>query len=229
MFELLKILVYDVLKKQYGTLSVASRRVSARTNPPGYTLTLSLVEPSTGSADSANQSAPLLKPGDRSPAWPLLPSQTWALLKSCVEFLSWQDAKFFSIEYLQATIDMHNIELQNIHLSGIPTTHTLPFDAVALVFAAFSLGAAHEGLFENARFYFDISIRMVEHHAGQATLDLCLTYLMQHMSALRMGTSNYAQGIITRAVEVAHDLHLQHGRQGVQGLQLYMLIYMADQ
>jgi hypothetical protein len=105
----------------------------------------------------------------------------------------------------------------------------LPVDTIALVFAALAFGAVATGEPSHGRFYFEVSTEMVKHSVGLPTLDLCLSYFLQHLLALRSGTSNYAQGIISQAIHVAHALGLQQNTHGKRGLLLFMLIYMADQ
>lgn len=59
---------------------------------------------------------------------------------------------------------------------------------------------------------------------GLATLALCLACFLQHMYALRTGTSNHARGFLVQAISHAHDLRLPHNVHGLRGLQLYLLI-----
>lgn len=109
------------------------------------------------------------------------------------------------------------------------TTTSLPLDTIALIFAALALGAVATGEPGHGRFYFGVSTEMVKHFVGAPTLDLCLAYFLQHLFALRSGTSNYAQGIMAQAIQIAHGLGLHENSHGIRGLQLFLLIYMADQ
>lgn len=146
--------------------------------------------------------------------------------------MGFQDAKLVDIDNLHATTRSYQEHLQDLSLSNAlttATTHGLPCDSIGLVFAALALGAVAGGEFGHGRFYFGISTEMVKHFVGQPTLDLCLAYFLQHVFALRSGTSNYAQGIMAQAVQIANGLGLYDNSHGIQGLQLYLLIYMADQ
>jgi len=109
------------------------------------------------------------------------------------------------------------------------TRARLPVDMLASVFAALALGAVATGEPGHSRFYLGVSTEMVKYFVGQPTLNLCLSYFLQHLLALRSGTSNYAQGIIFQAIHVARALGLQQNSHGNRGLLLFSLIYMADQ
>lgn len=198
----------------------------------GYTLNCALVEPPSCRPSGLNISTSPLAPVDTNapPAFTL--AQTWNLLKTFRKFMGFQDTKLVDIEELHATIRSHQEFLQDLSPSNtavMATTHRLPCDAIGLVFAALALGAVASGEFGHGRFYFGISTEMVKHFVGQPTLELCLAYFLQHVFALRLGTSNYAQGIMAQAVQIANGLGLYDNSHGIQGLQLYLLIYMADQ
>lgn len=146
--------------------------------------------------------------------------------------MGFQDAKLVDIEELYATIQLHQEDLHHLsptNASVTATTQRLPCDAIGLVFASLALGAVASGDFGHGRFYFGVSTELVKHFVGQPTLELCLTYFLQHVFALRLGTSNYAQGIMAQAVQIANGLGLHDNSHGIPGLQLYLLIYMADQ
>jgi hypothetical protein len=148
------------------------------------------------------------------------------------KFIGWQDAHLIDIDELHNTARKHIEYLAALSFSiarvtGIPLC--LPADTVALIFATVAIGAVATGELSHGQFYFDISIEMAKHFVGRATLDLCLACFLQHVFALRTGTSNHARSIIAHAIQNAHDLGLHHNSHGTRGLRLYLLIYMADQ
>lgn len=120
-------------------------------------------------------------------------------------------------------------DLSSRGISVLLTRTHLPADTIALLFAALALGAVATGEFRHGLFYFEVSTEMVKYFVGQPTLDLCISYYLQHLLALRSGTSNYAQGIISQAIHVARALGLQRNSHGNRGLLLFLLIYMGDQ
>lgn len=198
----------------------------------GYILICALVEPSLCEPRATGSSLSSLVQLDTSSPLPLSSAQTWKLLTNFQKFMGWQDAQLVDVEHLQAVARTFIDQLQDLSPSVVlmtVTAHRLPLDAVALMFGAFALGAVATGEISHGRIYFNVSTELVKHYVGQSTLELCLAYFLQHVFALRIGTLNYAQSIIAQAIQIAHDLDIQRNRHGVQGLQLYLLIYMADQ
>lgn len=121
------------------------------------------------------------------------------------------------------------VDLSPRGISMLLTTTRVPVDTIALTFAALALGAVSTGESGHGRFFFEASNEMVKHFVGQSTLELCLSYFLQHLLAIRFGTSNYAQGIISQAIHIARVLGLQQNSHENRGLLLFLLIYMADQ
>lgn len=145
--------------------------------------------------------------------------------------MGWQPP-LLDIEELHATACTNLGTLQDVLASGVTaavTQHTMPVDSIALIFAALALGAVATGDIGHGCFYFGVSTEMVKHFVDRPTLDLCLVYFLQHTFALRSGTSNYAQGIMAHAIQVSHGLGLHKSSHGIRGLQLFLLLYMADQ
>ncbi|KAK4498621.1 hypothetical protein PRZ48_011280 [Zasmidium cellare] len=195
----------------------------------GYALKCALVEPPSCRPGGIAGSA-VSQPANAPP--PLTLPQAWGLLKSFRKFMGFQDTKLVDIEELHGSVRNHLDSMQGLtpsNASAILSTRRLPSDSIGLVCAALALGAVASGEFGHGRFYFAISTELVKHFVGQPTLELCLAYYLQHVFALRSGTSNYAQGIMAQAVQIANGLGLYDNSYGVQGLQLYLLIYMADQ
>lgn len=197
-----------------------------------YVLSCALLEPSSCETEAVTSSSPLVaQPGAGSPL-PLSPTRAWSLLTAFQKFMGWQDADLVDIEDLHATActcTEHLLDSVPSVVSRTIASQRLPADSVALMFSALALGAVASSDFGHGRFYFDISTEVVKHSVGHATLELCLAFFLQHAFALRVGTLNYAQTIIRQAIQGAHDLELHHNKCGIQGLQLYLLIYMADQ
>lgn len=145
--------------------------------------------------------------------------------------MGWQPP-LVDIEELHATACTYLGTLQDVLASGVTvavTETTMPVDSIALIFAALALGAVATGDIGHGCFYFGVSTEMVKHFVDRPTLDLCLVYFLQHTFALRSGTSNYAQGIMAHAIQISHGLGLHENSHGIRGLQLFLLIYMADQ
>lgn len=198
----------------------------------GYKFDCALVEPPSCRPWAAGTSISLLSQSDVDAPPPLSSPQVWYLLTAFRKLMGWQDAKIVDVNELDATARKHlepSLDLSPSEVSMVVTRNRFPVDSIALIFAALALGAVATGEFGHGRFYFGVSTEMVKHFVGRPTLDLCITYFLQHVFALRSGTSNYAQGIMAQAVQVAHDLGLQENSHGIRGLQLFLLIYMADQ
>ena len=198
----------------------------------GYVLSCTLAEPPSSSPNSLSSLIPSIEQNDAQPASPLDVAEIWKLLVAFRKFMGWQDAMLVDIEDLHAVASSHIQHLReptSAAMSTMVTRHALPADTSALIFVAMSLGAVANADFKRGCFCFDVSIELVKQFVGQPTLHLCVAYFLQHTFALRAGTTNYAQGIVVQAIQVAHDLGLHRNLYGVQGLQIYLLIYMADQ
>ena len=146
--------------------------------------------------------------------------------------MGWQDPPLVDIEELNSLACSYLEALQDLVASGVAATvaeTAMPVDSIALMFAALALGSVATGELGHGCFYFGISTEVVKHFVERPTLELCLAFFLQHVFALRSGTSNYAQGIMAQAVQVARGLGLHENLCGVRGLQLFLLIYMADQ
>lgn len=136
------------------------------------------------------------------------------------------------IEELNASFLEHLTTLSDLSSGAIAVLLTkarLPVDTIALVFAALALGSVALGESGHGKFYFGVSTEMVKYFVDRPTLNLCLSYFLQHLLALRSGTSNHAQGIISQAIHVARALRLQQHSHGDRGTLLFLFIYMADQ
>lgn len=201
-------------------------------NAAGYEFDCALIEPQSGRSNAANLSASLHQDFDGQPQLPLSSAQVRHLLQCCAKFLGWQSPQLIDVEELHTAFRIHLetvVDLSPRGISVLLSRTRLPVDAIALIFAALALGAVATGEPGPGRFYFGVSTEMGKYCVGQLTLDLCLSYFLQHHLALRSGTSNYAQGIISQAIHVARALGLQKGSHGNRGLLLFMLIYMGDQ
>ncbi|KAF7191008.1 hypothetical protein HII31_07632 [Pseudocercospora fuligena] len=157
--------------------------------------------------------------------------RVWDLLTKFQQFMNWEDARLVELDELQAIAKAHSKDLQELSpssLVAIGKAHHL-LDSFALLLAAIALGSVALGCLDHGQFYSRISAEVVKHFEGRATLDLCLAYFLQHVFALRSGTSDDVQSILTSAIGTAHELCLHHKAHGIRGLQLYLLIYMADQ
>lgn len=106
------------------------------------------------------------------------------------------------------------------------TRTPLPVDIIALIFAALALGAVAKSEPSHGRFYSGVFTEIAKYFAGKPTLDLCLSYYLQHLLASPYGTSNYAQGMISQAIYVSRALELQKNSQGSRRLLLFVLIYI---
>lgn len=160
------------------------------------------------------------------------PAYTLFLLTTFRRFMGWEDASLVDIEDLHSVACRLSDRLEKPSASRVLTAvrkHRLPADSIALVFAAIAFGAVATNRLDHGKSYFSISTETLKHFVGQPTMDLCLALFLQHVFAIRTGTSNYAQGIIAQVIQVGHELGLHRGDHGIRGLQLYLLIYMADQ
>jgi hypothetical protein len=205
-------------------------RVSAQElNGAGYAFDCALIEPQSGRSPDASVPSQDI---DARPKLPLSPTQARFLIQRSAKLLGWRSSQMVDVEELYDAAVDHLMALTDLSTRGIAVLLTrirLPVDTIALVFAAFSLGAIATAETGHGRFYFDVSTEMVKYFVGPPTLNLCLSYFLQHLLALRFGTSNYAQGIISQAIHIAHTLGLQQQSHGSRGLLLFLLIYMADQ
>lgn len=180
----------------------------------------------------ATDSITLLTQPDAQPPPPLSSAQTWNLLQCFTKFMGWQDVDLIDIEELHAIACDHLPHLQDLSPVRVAVTiarNSLPVDSIALVFAALALGACATADLSHGVFFFSMSSEIVKHFVGHPTLDLCVAYFLQHVFALRSGTSNYAQGIIAQAVQAGQALGLHENSCGIMGCELFLLIYMADQ
>lgn len=105
----------------------------------------------------------------------------------------------------------------------------IPCDVLCLLFSALALGAALSGEAEYGRFCFHVSTALAERFVGSPSLDLCLSYFLQHGYVLRAGSSTHARALVAQTVQACHDLALPYASHSVRGLHLYLLVYMADQ
>ncbi|KEF52345.1 uncharacterized protein A1O9_11585 [Exophiala aquamarina CBS 119918] len=201
-------------------------------NTAGYEFDCALTEPQSCRPAAAHHSASHHQGCDAQPQLPLSSAQFQHLLECSAKFLGWRSPQLIDVEELHTTSRIHLETLVDLSPRGISVLVSrtrLPVDTIALVFAALALGAVATGEPGHGRFYFGVSTEMVKYCVGELTLDLCLSYFLQHLHALRSGTSNYAQGIILQAIHVSRALGLHQNTHGNRGLLLFMLIYMADQ
>lgn len=225
-FETLRTLVQAMLLRRYGETEMTSTQGLSLT-AVGYTMVCALIEPALCGSEAQSNSSN----GSELSAT-LDSTQAWDLFVKFHKFMSWQDANLVDLLKLHNTACTIIESSSTLSTSAVIMTATVshsPLDSVALVFAALALGAVASGDIVNGRLYFDISTEVTKHFVGKSTLDLCVADFLQHVFALRVGTSNYAQNIISQAIQHAHDLGLHRNSRGIQGLQLYLLIYMADQ
>lgn len=162
----------------------------------------------------------------------LYPAHILRLLDRFRGFMAWQDPPLIDIEELHSTACAHLEPLRDLVASGVAVVVTktdMPVDSIALLLAALALGCVATGELRHGYLYFGLSTEMAKHFMERPTLDLCLTYYLQHIFAMRSGTSNYAQGIMALAIQAAHGLGLDKNSHGTRGLLLFLLIYMADQ
>lgn len=148
--------------------------------------------------------------------------------------MGWEDAKFVDIERLHEIVQTYCKGLEELtypdkDLSTTVAAHRLPLDLTATVCGALAFGALANGEYARGQSYFTISTELAKHFAGIPSQELCLAYFLQHVFALRTGTSNYAQSIMAQTIQIAHEIGIHQGMYGTPGLQLYLLIYMADQ
>ena len=146
--------------------------------------------------------------------------------------MGWQQARLIILEDFCASIDPHLQRLTDLNpftASTIIAAYDLPIDTVALAYAVFALGMTAMNDLEGGQLYFDVSCEMVKYFVAPPTRQICMSYFLQHVFALRTGTLGFAHGIVAKAVRCAHDLDLHRQSTDTDGLQLYLLIYMADQ
>ncbi|KIW21508.1 hypothetical protein PV08_02088 [Exophiala spinifera] len=209
------------------------RCVGRRPQAIRYEFDCPLIEPQSCKPGPANGCGALHQDfDDDRPQLPLSSMQVRHLLQCSAKFLGFRDPGLVDVEELHAVSRLYLDTLVDLSPRGISmmlTRTRLPVDTIALIFAALALGAVASGELGSGRFYFGVSTDMVKYFVGQPTLNLCLSYFLQHLLALRSGTSYYAQGMISQAIYVAHELGLQQNSHGDRGLLLFLLIYMADQ
>nr|POF13028.1 hypothetical protein CFP56_10176 [Quercus suber] len=194
----------------------------------GYVMKCALVEPPS----TFMPSFPFNEHSGTALQGPIESRQLWDVLMAFQKLMGWQDAKLLDILELHATActyTEHVLDLTPNAVMASLATIQCPLDSIALVFVALALGSIATGELSHGQCFFNISTEVVKHFAGSPTVELCLGYYLQHVFALRTGTSNYQQGIIAQAVQTAHDLGLHRNAHGVQGLKLFLIIYMADQ
>ncbi|KPI38304.1 uncharacterized protein AB675_12075 [Cyphellophora attinorum] len=214
-YELTKGLVQDVLQRQHG-----------------YSFECMLVEPHSSVHQTTQSSAPTSRATIEQLNLPLSLSHVKHLLEHFDKIMGWPNPGLVDTRDLLMTARAYLALMIDISAEGLSTllkTTRLPMDSTALLFAALALGAVAKGDLNQGRFYFDTSLEMAKLFVSQQTLDLCLAYYLQHLLALRFGTSSYAQGIMAHAFLVAHHLGIQRNSHGNPGLRLFLLIYMADQ
>nr|POF26034.1 hypothetical protein CFP56_22182 [Quercus suber] len=194
----------------------------------GYVMTCALSEPLSLSKPPLSA----IELIDQHIQRPLQPERLWELLMGFQRLIGWQDAKLLDVQELHVTACTYAEHLLDLSPNGVRAsaiTEQFPLDSVALMFVALALGAIATGELSHGQTLFEISTEVVKHFAGSPSMQLCLAYYLQHMFALRIGTSNYQQGIIAQTVQTAHDLGLHRNTYGVQGLKLFLIVYMADQ
>jgi hypothetical protein len=229
-YELVKGLVQENLRKEYGSSPSSHLKVALML--AGYSFECVLVEPHASVHDSNHSSASISKPVFQQPELPLSLSHVEFLLEHFNRIMGWPHPQLVDTQDLLTTARTFLGIMVDLSAEGISTllkTTRLPMDSTALLFAALALGAVAMGDLAQSRFLFEASLEMVKLFANQQTLDLCLAYYLQHLLALRFGTSAYAQGIMAHTFLVAHHLGIQRNSHGNAGLRLFLLIYMADQ
>ena len=110
-------------------------------------------------------------------------------------------------------------------------TTTVPLDQVALVFAALATSNFESPDSRICPAFLELSIIVTEDYAGESTLHLALAVLLQHICALRTGTSNRAKALIAYAVRVSHNLGINRGAGSgntFQAARYYLLLYFFD-
>lgn len=154
------------------------------------------------------------------------------LLRECQRLMGGHDMNFFDPEILHTIVcvlSAQSPDLSPASILSICAANCLPIDSAALMLVAMAHGTTTEGNMTRGQLYFETSAEIIKHFTGQATIHSCLTLFLQHVFALRIGTLNYAQGLNVQAIQQAHTLGLHRNTHGNAGMQLYLLIYMADQ
>ena len=122
-----------------------------------------------------------------------------------------------------------NLPFEVDDLPDLLASHNLAFDATSLFFSALAVGALLSGQRHQAYNFFTMSTVAAERFVESPSYDLCLAYFLHHSYVVRAGTSTRARAMVAQCVQACHDLKLHHASYGVQGLHLYLLVYMADQ
>ena len=107
----------------------------------------------------------------------------------------------------------------------------MSLDRAGLLFATLALASytnADQAIFQSL---LELSTWMTEHYTCEPTLDLVLVLVVQYECALCADTTEAAQKLVKRAIDIAHELglHIPKANADVQSLRLYMTLCMADE
>ena len=126
----------------------------------------------------------------------------------------------------------HGFSGDDISLGDIDLrTTTIPLDQVVLVFAALASSTFEGSNAQTCLGFLELSIIVTEDYTGESTLHLALALLLQHICALRTGTSNRAKALLASAVRVSHELGINRGcgsGNAFQAARFYLLLYFFD-
>lgn len=155
-----------------------------------------------------------------------------ALLSAFHDLMGWQGTAILDLRETIARADRvfsHIPDLAQCNAHVVLEVPGLPMDFIAILFAALAVGAVATGPPYTSQYFSNISAEAIRCFTGRSTMDTCLALYLQHYLALRTGSCNHAKSFLVQAVQQASDLRLQHNVHGNPGLQLYLLIYLADQ
>jgi hypothetical protein len=128
------------------------------------------------------------------------------------------------------TIDaLIGIPLQTDLVPDLIMAQDLPLDSATLLFSVLAVGAVLCGEYQYGRFCFEVATKLARRFIGPPSFDVCLAYFLQHGYVLHTGSSTHARTMVAQTVQACHDLALHNASHGVEGLHLYLLVYMADQ
>ena len=198
----------------------------------GYVLACDLREPSLGTSFGSNIETHLA-PSEQQRLKLQGSLNVDELFDAFQGLIGWSGLDLVSVTHLKATIaPVYSILPQMTPLDAylyIVRDNIAP-DGLALAFAAIALGSIAVGELSLGSLFFGISTELVKHCVGCPTLATCLVNYLHYMVSLHIGaTSNHARGFVIQAIQYAHDLRLQQGSHGIRGLEIYLLLYMADQ
>lgn len=122
------------------------------------------------------------------------------------------------------------ISIVGLEFANATCTPTLA-DQVALLYAVLALAALSRGHMTDSAALSEELDRTIGLYSGPPTFHLCLAMYLQHVYVLATGTLNRARSVITNTIQIAHDISLYKMRSAhdIRGLQLYLLILLADQ